>query len=250
MESFKKKLELSLSLAKAGFKLRNEGSYIGVFWYLLEPLIIFSIFFTIRNIVGIGIENYAAYLLLGLIMFNFFRKTTSESIRAITNNAGLIKSIKLNKEVFIVSAVIKSIFSHFFEIILFIAVLFFSGVQIVNILFYPLIFTFFCMFVLGISFIVCTIGTYLVDFGNIWNIFMRILWFATPIFYSSNLKLPVNINHFNPLYYFITITRGVVVYGQIPISWMVIGMILFSFGFFLLGIFIFEKFKHKFSEMI
>lgn len=41
--SFKDFFNLSISLAKAEFKLRNEGSYLGILWYLLNTLNIFNI---------------------------------------------------------------------------------------------------------------------------------------------------------------------------------------------------------------
>jgi len=243
-------LRTSLALAKAGFKLKNEGSYLGILWYLLDPLVMFFIFLVIRNITGKDIENYPLYLLIGLIMFNFFRKTTGESIRAIAGNSNLIRSIRVNREMFVISIVLKNVFSHFFEIILFMVFLVIFKVSILNILFYFLIFAFFCLFVLGFSFILSTVGVYIYDFGNLWNIFTRLLWFATPIFYSSKLKLPININSFNPVYYFITATRKIVIYNTVPESSMILGIVLFSLISFLLGIFIFEKFKYKFAEKI
>ena len=243
-------LGLSLQLAKAGFKLKNEGSYLGVLWYLLDPLLMFFILLTIRNLVGVGIEKYPLYLLLGLVMFNFFRKTTGESTGVIIGNAGLIKSVNINYEVFVVSTIFKNIFSHFFEILLLIVLFILFGVSPINVIFYLFIFIFFSFFVLGVSFIVSTIGTYLVDFARVWNILTRILWFATPIFYSSKLILPFNFSSFNPLYYFITIARKIIIYNQIPGLWMIFGMILFSLISFLFGLFIFKKYKNKFSELV
>ena len=42
-EKIKSISALSFSLAKANFKIRNEGSYLGIFWYLLEPLAFFIV---------------------------------------------------------------------------------------------------------------------------------------------------------------------------------------------------------------
>ncbi|TKJ17514.1 hypothetical protein CEE44_03185 [Candidatus Woesearchaeota archaeon B3_Woes] len=243
-------LGLSLQLAKAGFKLRNEGSYLGILWYLLDPLLMFVILLSIRNIVGVDIENYPLYLLLGLIMFNFFRKTTSESTGVMIGNAGLIKSVNINHEVFVVSTVFKNIFSHFFEILLLILLLILFNISPINVIFYPLIFAFFSFFVLGVSFVVSTIGTYFVDFARFWNVVTRVLWFATPIFYGANLDLPFNFNSLNPMYYFIKIARKIIIYNQIPRLWMIFGAILFSFILFFFGMFIFEKYKHKFAELV
>jgi len=247
-------LGLSLQLAKADFKQRNEGSFLGILWYLLEPLFMLFMFLMVRNVVGQGIPNYPLYLFLGLIMFNFFRKTTSDSIKVITDNSGFIKSIKLNHEAFVVSALLKSVFSHFFEIIILLFLLVYSGISILNIVFYPLVFFFFCFFVLGISFFAATLGVYLKDFANLWRVFTRLLWLATPIFYASKLisklNLPFDFNSLNPLYYFITIARECIAYNKVSQLSLIIGAVIFSLSFFVLGFIVFEKFKNKFSEMI
>lgn len=250
MGIFKKNLWLSFSLAKAGFKLRNEGSYLGILWYLLDPLIMFLIFFSVRGLVGKGIENYPLYLLLGLIMFNFFRKTTSYAVKAITINSGLIKSLNVNQTVFVVAIVLQSSFSHFFEVILFVIFAFIFKIQVLNILFYALIFIFFLLFVLGVSFIIATIGVYVGDFGRIWTLLTRLIWFVTPIFYSSKLELPFNINPLNPLYYFITVAREIMIYNRFPELWLIFGMIFFSIISILYGIYTFNKHRNKFAEKI
>jgi ABC-type polysaccharide/polyol phosphate export permease len=68
---------LSWALALARFKLRIAGRYLGIFWYVLEPLAFFIILLSLQVNVGAGsIPHYSAYLLLGLIMTNFFIGTT------------------------------------------------------------------------------------------------------------------------------------------------------------------------------
>jgi len=70
-------LGLSLSLAKSYFKSRNEGSYLGIFWYLLNPLAFFVIIMLMSQVINAKPEkDYPLYLFLGLIMFNFFLNST------------------------------------------------------------------------------------------------------------------------------------------------------------------------------
>ena len=52
------------------------------------------------------------------------------------------------------------------------------------------------------------------------------------------------------MYYFITITRDVVIYARIPELWMVGGMVLSSLVVLLVGGFTFGRLKNKFAEMI
>jgi len=124
-------LGLSLSLAKVKFKLRNEGSYLGVFWYLLSPLAMFLILLSLRGLTNKNpIEYYPIYLLLGLIVFNLFRYATTISTNAIRGNAGLIKSLKINLEPFVISGIMQAVFSHIFEVIILVLFLFYFKVSL------------------------------------------------------------------------------------------------------------------------
>lgn len=203
----KQVLGLSLSLAKAQFKLRNEDTYLGVFWYLLNPVLMFILMFSVfHNRLGNDIPSYLLYLLLGIIMFNYFQAVTTESTKIIRGKRGLIKSINFPKESLIGSIVLKTLFLHIFEIIILCLFLLFFGIPIKMLVFYPLILIPLCLFTWGASFILSAIAVYFIDTKNIWIFVSRLIWFATPIFYAIGGQSRLFIfNLFNPMYYFITV---------------------------------------------
>lgn len=242
-------LGLSLSLAKANFKVRNEGSYLGIFWYLLDPLAMFFIILMLGGIISSShAANYPAYLFLGLIIFNFFRQSTVYSTEAMAWNSGFIKSIKVNSESFVVSGVLQATFSHLFEIIVLLIILIILKMNIIWILFYPIIFFFFVIFSLGFSFILATVGVYVNDLKNVWNVLINLLWFSTPIFYLvSQNNIPL-VNKINPVYYFIESARQFIIYNKFPSFNLMIFIILISIFSLLIGILIFAKYKNRFAE--
>jgi len=248
----KKLLDLSFQLAKAEFKLRNEGTYLGVFWYLLAPLFTFSLLFLIfRDRLGNNIPNYALYLLLGIIIFNLFMQSSKDSTRIILKNRQIVKSLKFNHKSLVLASVMKNTFSHFFELFLYIviAALFFNiGF---GILFYPIILIFFIIFLIGFSLIMSSLSVYFVDLNNVWEFVSRLIWLVTPIFYAIEGQTRLfYLNLFNPMYYFITISRDVVIYSKIPELWMMLGMGIYSLLFLVIGILIFNKMEAKFAEKI
>ncbi|MFX0134837.1 MAG: ABC transporter permease [Candidatus Hodarchaeota archaeon] len=248
----KQNLQLSLALAKVEFKEKNEGSYLGIFWYLLSPLLLFLLLLLVfSNRIGTGIPNYPLYLLLGIIMFSFFQKTTIESTGVIHQNRGVIKSINFQRKSIIGSIVLKTLFSHIFEIALFVLFLLFFKVPIIGIIFYPLIFIFFCIFIYGSSLILSALAVYFIDLENIWSFVSYLIWFGTPIFYAIGGQSRLfYFNLFNPMYYFITIARELIIYRRIPELWMMIGAMGYSLLFLIIGLFIFNKLKMKFAEMV
>lgn len=246
----KQLFQTSLALAKANFKLRNEGNYLGILWYLLDPLLFFLMFVLVRNILGSGIEYYPVYLLIGLTMFNFFRKTTTYASRAISSNTGLISNLKIESEVFVLSALMLAVFTHAFELLLIAGVMIYVKLSLLYLLFYPIIFLFLWLFTLGFSFLVSSISVYINDFSNLWSILTRILWFVTPIFYSARLSLPFEVNKYNPMYYYLTMARDVIIHHRLPETWMIVASVIISLLVLLFGIFIFRKAKHGFAERL
>ena len=92
---------------------------------------------------------------------------------------------------------------------------------------------------------------YFVDLDNIWNFASRLLFFATPIFYSLTKGTRLfYLNLFNPIYYFIDASRNLVLYGRMPELFIVIGCIFYALVFFIVGQAIFKKLKNKFAEKI
>jgi len=246
-------LGLSLALAKAGFKLRNEGSYLGVLWYLLGPLLVFILLLLVfSDRLGTDIPNYPLYLLLGIIMFNFFQQTTTESTRAITlEYREVIKSINFSKESLIASIVLKTLFSHLFEIILFIILLLIFKNSLIGIIFYPIILVFFCFFIFGVSLVLAVLTIYFIDLENIWLFASKLMWFGTPIFYAIKGQTRLlYINLFNPMYYFITAARDLIIYNKMPEIWMILGIIVYGLLSLIIGLLIFNKLKIKSAEMI
>ena len=251
-QEIKSVVGLSLSLAKANFKVRNEGSFLGIFWYLLEPLSFFLVLFFISETLSQNsIEQYPLYLFIGLIMFNFFNTVTTFATKVIAINAGFIKSLKIKTEAFVFSGVLQFIFSHLFELLVLVAFAIFFNITISGIVFYPIILCFFVLFTAGVSLILAIGGVYVGDLRNVWIVFTRLLWFATPIFYlASPTSIILKLNFLNPLYYFINITREVVLYQKVP---SVLSLVVVGAGstlMFLIGLLIFEKFKNNLAEKL
>lgn len=256
MGNIKNTFTLSLAIAKASFKLRNEGSYLGIFWYLLNPILMFILLYLIFSTrLGNNIPNYPLYLFLGIIMFNFFQSATTEATRAIEYDKIIIKSINFPKESLIGGIILRTLFSHFFEILLFFIILIFLkgslAVSLIGILYYFIVLFFMIIFIFGISLIFSSITVYFTDFENIWIFGSRILWFITPIFYAIEGQTRLfYLNLLNPMFYFIKLARDFVIYSKISETWIIFGGIFYSLIFLLAGLLIFNKLKIKFAEKI
>lgn len=252
IQKIKDILRLSLALAKTNFKLRNEGSYLGILWYLLEPLCFFAIILLIGGVINQNpVEYYPLYLFLGLIMFNFFISTTTNALRSITSNAGLIKSMKIDYKTLVMAGVLQFIFSHILEMVIFLGFMVYFGANFFSLIYYLPIFLFFVLFILGLSFLLATLEIYISDLSNVWTVVVRLLWFLTPIFYvMPPNSLFQKISYINPLFHFINVSREIIIYNQNPGLRALFLMVFFSILSLLFGLFIFKRYQSKFPEMV
>jgi ABC-type polysaccharide/polyol phosphate export permease len=243
-------LESSLVLAKVQFKLRVEGHYLGIAWYLLEPIAMFAILLSLRPLVGSGIEDYPLYLLVGLVMFNVFRSATNLSANAIVSNASLITSLKTNPEVFVLAVCFEALVIHVFEMLVVAAALAYFGVSLASLFYYPLVLLVFSSFICGVAFVLSVAGVYVSDIRHVWNALTRLLWFATPIFYAGRKNLPLDVDAVNPMYHYITLARDLLVYQE-TFDLAAYGRIAtFSVATLLLGYAVFQKLKPSLAERL
>ena len=252
LEKFKRTFKIALALAKTNFSLRIEGSYLGIIWYLLNPLALFLIIILIKNNItnDFSIKNYEIYLLLGIISFNFFKQTLANSITSISNNINYLKSINnISPETLVISDLITSLMSHFFDLVLIVIFMLLYNIPLIGLLLYPLILFFFIIMLLGFSFIFATLGVYVKDYNNVWSIITQLLFFLSPIFYTITEKdYLYYFNLLNPLFYFLTIIRSLLIDFSLPSASIVITFITTSLLSFIFGLFIFNKYKKKFAE--
>lgn len=243
---------LSFSLAIAEFKLKNEGSYLGLLWYLLAPTLTTGLLFVVfNNKFGVNIPYFGVYMFIGVILFNFFQSATVEATTSIIrDNIYLIKSLDFDRKSLIASIVLKNLFSHFFEVILLIFVLFvYSLNPLFVILYIPVLFIF-SIFTFGVCLMISSLSVYFVDMINIWNFGLKLVWLGTPIFYVLEEKTVLyKLNLINPLYYFITLARSSII--NLSVNYFNICMaVLFSFTALFVGLIIFSKLNRKFAELI
>lgn len=245
--------ELAYSLAKANFKLRNEGSYFGTFWYLLNPLAMFVVILFVRQYAfkDSGVSLYPMYLLVGLLMFNFFTQTIGAAFAIIEDNSSFIKSIKIPLEAIVLARVLQSVFSHFFEMAILAVCMVYWHIGIEALLVYVVVFAVFAVFVLGASLLAAVIGAHIRDIRNVWVVLSQILFFITPIFYAPiNGSLLARLNEFNPLFYFLESGRSMFVYGKIPGIALTVSMLILATVSLVVGIYVFHKNKMKFAELV
>jgi ABC-2 type transport system permease protein len=88
-------------LVSNSIKTRYKRSALGILWTLLNPLLTMLVLtVAFSQLFRFQVENYTIYLLVGLIFWNFFSQTTTQSMNTLVWGSPLIKRVYLPRTIF------------------------------------------------------------------------------------------------------------------------------------------------------
>jgi ABC-2 type transport system permease protein len=188
---------LIAELVRTDFKLRYQGSVLGYAWSLLRPLLLFIILYVVFvNFlkIGTGVPHFPVYLLLGIVIWNFFNEMTTLSIGSIVGRGDLIRKIGIPKWIIIFSSSLSSLINLGLNLIVVTIFLFINHVDLLRTtLWLPLILIEVYVFALGISLLLSAAYVKYRDVNYIWEVVMQAGFYMTPIIYPitkiTNVKL-------------------------------------------------------------
>ena len=251
IKNFFKYLPLLFLLTSRDFKLKYRRSILGVFWSMLNPLLIMivvtSVFSLILKIRIIDIEMpFAVFYITGSLIFNFFSEATSSSMTAVVANSSLIQKVYLPKYIFIFEKCLFSLINMIFSSV---AVLFVIIYYVVKgevklhltmfLIFIPMTYT--LLFSIGVGLILATFTVFFRDIVHIWGVVLTIWLYLTPIVYPMEILKSSNIDwvvRLNPVFYFVDDLRSLMILGRLPSLWNIgfescVCLLSLIFGFLL-----------------
>lgn len=246
---------LLYNLISRDFKLKYRRSVLGVAWSVLNPLMMCGVMVVIYGTImkgmrGTGIDNFAVYLVIGQLLFNFFRESTTMAMGSVMASAMLLRKVYIPKYIFPLEKTCFGLVNCFFSFIALIIVMLITGAKVywtILLALYPLITLF--LFSLGAGLILATLVVFFRDVIHLWEVFTTVLMYFSAIFYTpsmfGNVYLETFIK-FNPLYWYITAFRTAVLDGQL-LSWNMIWICgLCSAAMLAVGLLVFKKKQDKF----
>ena len=211
---------LIVELVSRDIKKKYRRSILGVLWSLLNPLFIMIITAMIfSHLFRFDIENYPLYLLCGQIIFTFYNESTRFAMLSIIENGILLKKVYVLKYLFPTSRVMSSCVNLLFTLPALFLIIIVTGAKFTLATFTFIIPLFFMLiFCLGVGLILSTLAVYFRDMVHLYNVFLSLLSYATPIFYPESI-VPEQyslILKLNPLYFYMKAFRQSVCEGRIP----------------------------------
>jgi len=237
------------------FKLKDQSTFLGLVWSLLHPLLMLGVLFAFFNLhMGEGIAHYPLYLLIGLVHYTHFATGTAAGMVSLSAMRGLTCDTVFPKEVLVIASVAVTSIEFIISLALCVLVACFTSAKLswASALL-PLVLLLQAMTVLWVSFLLCCFYVFAKDINHIYQVFLRLLMFITPIFYGVNFLgdgIAKYLISLNPLMYLMNFSRAVIIDGKpFPLTSFFIFGILNAILIFV-GLRIFRKCEGVFAERI
>lgn len=206
--------ELIKLLTIKDVKLRYKGSVLGFLWSLINPLLMMVVFYVVFVVllpqpVTAGCKqtplpgasaadiqaaqqckianNYAPFILIGILAWNFTGGSIMAGMNALLGNASIAKKVYFPREVLPISAVLAQFVNYLLALLPLAVVLLASGLVPNRYIFIlPVIFISHILFLTGLALILSITALYFRDLIVIMEVILQAWFFLSPVIYSMD----------------------------------------------------------------
>ncbi len=178
------------------FKLRYKGSFLGYVWTLLRPLALFAVLYVVFVHFlrfGSDIPYFAVYLLLGIVLWNYFVEVTTNGLSSIVSKGDLFRKLSFPRYVVVVAGSFSALINLLINLLVIGLFMVITQVPFTWSLLWmiPLIIELF-VFALAIAFILSALYVRFRDVNYIWELVLQAGFYATPILYPITMVVAVS----------------------------------------------------------
>ncbi|MCX5700951.1 MAG: ABC transporter permease [Candidatus Omnitrophica bacterium] len=247
-------LFLIATIAVTDFKLKYDNSFLGYFWSLLKPLLIFGTLYLVFSVfTRWDVENYKLYLLLGIVLWSFLAEVTLNSMVLLQGKASVLKKVYFPRWVIVISSSLVSLSTLFLNIIIFLFFFIISGAHFDFSALLLVIFVFeLYILSVGLAFLLCALFPKFRDVYHTWEVFVQLGFWVTPIVYPISI-VPVKYHtmiFLNPVARIIQGSREAVIgsVGEFSSFGNHAIIICISVSLLAIGLGLFNKLSRSFAE--
>lgn len=248
--NFLKYKDLLKLLVIKDIKIKYKRSVLGIIWSVLNPLLTMIIITLVfKELFKFNIENFAAYVISGQVLFSFFSDSTSLAMTSVYSSGQIIKKVYIPKYIFPLSKVLYSLVNMLFSFCAVLIVCIITGVHInFSVIFSFLSIFYVFVFSLGFGLVLSSLAIFFRDIEHIYGVFITAWMYSTPIIYPMNIMPDkyMFLLYSNPLFYFLTHFRESLIYGHVPPIELNIQCASYAFITLLIGLYLFKKRQDKF----
>ena len=267
--------ELLWNLTQREIRGKYKRTALGQLWSLANPIaaiivytFIFSVVFQVPAQVGdpSGLDNYALWLVCGLLPWLFFNSSLTLGVRSIVDNANLVQKVYVPRLVIPLSLTAAGVVNWVFEMAVLLVALSIFGAFVLP--WIPLTVVFMLLlavFVAGLSMLLSIANVHFRDLAYLLTVVMQFWFYLTPILYPISLVQAqsdrwggllgtpvtlVDLYKLNPMEPYVAIFRDLLYHNTWPDTGSVLAAIAWALGTFILGLWVFSKKDKNLAELI
>lgn len=257
--------ELIGNLTLRDLKARYKNSLLGVGWSLLNPLLMMMVF-TVVYTVMLGQSNrrdYSAFILAGLLPWNFFATSIMGATASITGNAHLIKKVYFPREVLPISIVFSNLVNFLVAVPVYVILLYALGDRLTPwALLLPVVVAVQMIFTFGMAFVLSSANVFYRDVQQIMEVIILAWFFLTPVIWDvsllpetrliGGLEVPIQRLTYilNPMASIVATYRDILFYGRAIGPDFFLRTAVTAVVVLLLGFAMFHRLSGRFAEEV
>ena len=244
--------ELLKTNIKKEIRGKYKGSWLGVLWTFLNPLLMLAVYaFVFPYILRVNVDNYTIFMIVALIPWNFFTTAIQSGTGSVVANGNILKKVYFPREIIPISITTSQLVNFLITCIIMAVFIIFSGVGFsVHALLFPLLVLIQYILILGLTFILSALTVFVRDIDHFVSVILMLGFYATPIVYQGEM-LPKKFQIFlklNPMAQLVEAYRSILYYHRMPDMTMLVIWGLGSIALLVVGYLIFKKLEKSFVE--
>ena len=239
---------------------RYRGSFGGVFWTVINPLLLMLTYFFVFGVVlraRFGADQsrsgFALYFLAGMLPWLAFSEAAGRSAGVMLEHRNFVKKLVFAVETLPVNLVVSGLVSEFFAVALFCVFLLGArGGLPASVVWLPLLVAPQILFTTGVSWFLAALGVFVRDLGQVIGFLLTLWFFLTPICYPESSLPPEFVSVFskNPIYVLVRGYRAILLENRPPDFGPLWKFWLVAVAVFVLGHAWFYKLRKSFADII
>lgn len=253
------KRQLIMTLAVSDFKKKFIGSYLGVFWMFMQPIVSILIYYFVFQIgfKSNPVENvpYVLWLMPGIIPWFFFNDTLQNGVSTLHSYKHLVKKMVFRIDILPLMKVVSSLFLHLIFILVLIIVFLLFGEQ-PSIWWLQIIYYLIgnILLVTGLVYLTSAINVFVKDMSQIVSICLQFGFWIAPIMWDISM-MPEEIHwilRLNPFTYIVDGFRDCFIFhvGFWTKPYWTLYFWLIILLIFIGGIKLFKKMETHFADVL
>lgn len=245
---------LIFQLVRRDVLTRYKRSILGVAWTMLNPLGMMLVLTVAFSQLFGGTRAYPAYVITGLVAWNFFAQTTNAAMNQMVWGGGLISRIYFPRTVFVLSSIGTGIVNFLLSMVPLVIVLILTGTPIrISVIFLPVAVIALAAFSLGVGLLISTWAIYYYDVAEMYQIVLTAWMYLTPIIYPAEI-IPESVRIWlftlNPMYHLVGLIRNPLYAGEFPEISQIAAALGIAFLTLVLGWILFSRKSDEFAYRV